>query len=231
MRLNFILANYFFTFIIIVCICFAGICSGLTVGLLSIDQLDLEIKKINGNKTEKNLAISILPILHNHHWLLVTLLVCNALAMECLPIFLDRIVPSAYAVLISVVAIVFFGEVIPQAVCIGPNQLKIAKCSMPLVRVLMILTAPVSWPVAKLLDVILGEHKIQRFNNSELEAIIKMHEAEAIQQINDHINADDGKVGLEFVQTQLIRGALNWQKDTADKVKKPIDNVYMISVE
>jgi len=43
----------------------------------------------------------------------VTLLFCNAVALETLPIFLDRIVPSAYAILISVIAILFFGEVIP----------------------------------------------------------------------------------------------------------------------
>jgi hypothetical protein len=47
------------------------------------------------------------------HWLLVTLLICNACALETLPIYLDRIVPSKYAILISVVAVVLVGEVIP----------------------------------------------------------------------------------------------------------------------
>jgi metal transporter CNNM len=54
-----------------------------------------------------------MPVLRHHHWLLVTLLFCNAVALETLPIFLDRVVPSAYAILISVIAILFFGEVIP----------------------------------------------------------------------------------------------------------------------
>jgi metal transporter CNNM len=54
-----------------------------------------------------------MPILKKHHWLLVTLLFCNAIALECLPLFLDRIVPSAYAILISVLAILVVGEVIP----------------------------------------------------------------------------------------------------------------------
>ncbi len=54
-----------------------------------------------------------LPVLKDHHWLLVTLLLMNAIAMEALPIFLDAIVPSAYAILISVCAVLIVGEVIP----------------------------------------------------------------------------------------------------------------------
>ena len=87
--------------------------SGLTVGLLSINVLDLEIKQRIGNPEEQARAKMIMPILENHHWLLVTLLFCNACALEALPIFLDRIVPSAYAVLISVIAVLIVGEVIP----------------------------------------------------------------------------------------------------------------------
>ena len=52
---------------------------------------------------------------------MVTLLFCNALALESLPIFLDAIVPSHYAILVSVVAVLIVGEVIPQAICIGPQ--------------------------------------------------------------------------------------------------------------
>lgn len=50
-------------------------------------------------------------VIHRHHLLLVTLLLANSIAMEALPIFLDRLVPSWAAVLISVTAVLFFGEV------------------------------------------------------------------------------------------------------------------------
>ena len=107
-------------------------------------------------------------MLAQHHWLLVTLLLCNAIALEALPIFLDKIVPSAYAVLISVVAILIVGEVIPQAICIGPQQLRIAEIMAPLVQFLMYATSVVSYPLAKALDYILGDHKVTRFNASQL---------------------------------------------------------------
>jgi len=55
----------------------------------------------------------VMPILKNHHILLSTLLISNALAMEALPIFLDAIVPSYMAVAISVIAVVTVGEILP----------------------------------------------------------------------------------------------------------------------
>ena len=45
-----------------------------------------------------------------HHLLLVTLLVANAAAMEALPLFVDRIVGTVGAILISVTAVLLFGE-------------------------------------------------------------------------------------------------------------------------
>lgn len=72
----------------------AGICSGLTVGYLSIDALFLEMKMLNGTEEEKRSAEVIRPILEKHHILLSTLLISNAFAMEALPIFLDAILPA-----------------------------------------------------------------------------------------------------------------------------------------
>ena len=48
----------------------------------------------------------------NQHLLLCTLLIGNSLAMEALPIFLDTLVPSYVAILISVTLILAFGEVL-----------------------------------------------------------------------------------------------------------------------
>ena len=107
--------------------------SGLTVGLFNIDKLELEMKLENGNEQEKQRAKKVLPMLEKHHFLLVTLLLCNAVAMEALPIFLDKLVPSVYAVGISVTVILFFGEIIPQSLCIGPRQLQIAEAVVPFV--------------------------------------------------------------------------------------------------
>ena len=138
--------------------------SGLTVGLASIDRLALEIEA-KGNEQAKKSATKIFAVIDKYHWMLVTLLLCNALAMEALPLFLDKIVPSAYAILISVTAVLIFGEIVPQALCTGESQIKIAVIFCPIVTLLMWLTLPISWPIGKLLDAVMGEHTIQRYDN------------------------------------------------------------------
>ena len=56
-----------------------------------------------------------LQVLKRPHWLLVTLLLVNAAAMEALPIFLDRLVSPTWAIVLSVTAVLFFGE--PSLFC------------------------------------------------------------------------------------------------------------------
>uniref|UniRef100_A0A1S4CD91 DUF21 domain-containing protein At4g14240-like n=1 Tax=Nicotiana tabacum TaxID=4097 RepID=A0A1S4CD91_TOBAC len=61
---------------------FAGIMSGLTLGLMSLGLVDLEILQRSGTPSEKKQAATILPVVQKQHQLLVTLLLCNAAAME-----------------------------------------------------------------------------------------------------------------------------------------------------
>ena len=96
----------------IVATLFGGLMSGLTVGLASIDRLALEIDA-KGDERAKQSASKIFPIIDRHHWMLVTLLLCNAAAMESLPIFLDELFPSWLAIVISVTAVLCFGEILP----------------------------------------------------------------------------------------------------------------------
>lgn len=82
-------------------------------------------------------AKTILPILEKHHLLLGTLIVSNAFCMEALPIFLHKIVPAIVAIIISTVFVVIFGEVLPQAYCTGPSQIKIAESMTPIIKVII----------------------------------------------------------------------------------------------
>lgn len=132
--------------------------SGLTVGYSSIDLLTLKLKEENGTEQEKKDAVKIKEVVKNRHLLLATLLLSNSLAMESLPLFLDAIMPASLAVLISTSIVLVFGEVLPQAVCLGPNQLKIAAAMAPVTKGLMYLLYIICNPIAKGLDWVLGVH-------------------------------------------------------------------------
>ncbi|KAM0895369.1 hypothetical protein ACQ4PT_023883 [Festuca glaucescens] len=87
---------------------FAGLMSGLTLGLMSLSIVDLEVLSKAGTPQDRRNAARIMPVVKNQHLLLCTLLIGNSLAMEALPIFLDSLVPSFGAILISVTLILAF---------------------------------------------------------------------------------------------------------------------------
>ena len=164
--------------------CFAGTMSGLTVGYLSIDTLVLEIKMGNGTESERYYAEKIYKLVHNHHWLLVTLLLCNSFACEAMPIFLSKLVNEMVAVILSVTVLLFVGEIIPQALCTGPNQMKIASILAPFTYFLMIITYPISYPIAKFMDYVIGVQGKSRFCNSDLKSIIELHVKEIVGNLS-----------------------------------------------
>eukprot|EP01033_Poteriospumella_lacustris_P002736 gene2736-1986_t len=164
---------------VIICVCCAGTAAGLTVGLLSLDETKLEIKVMIGTDEEKRAAESILPIIRQHHLLLVTLLLFNSVANETLPIFLGTLVPNYIAIILSVTLVLIFGEIIPTALFTGANQLLVAAKLTKLVYVLLILFYPVSFPIAKILDYFIGEEDGDGgISREELEALVVLQGAD-----------------------------------------------------
>ncbi|XP_045806448.1 DUF21 domain-containing protein At4g14240-like isoform X1 [Trifolium pratense] len=196
---------------------FAGIMSGLTLGLMSLGLVDLEILQRSGSPSEKKQAAVILPVVQKQHQLLVTLLLCNAAAMEALPIYLDKLFNQFVAIILSVTFVLFFGEVIPQAIC-SKYGLAVGANLVWLVRVLMIICYPVSYPVGKVLDRLLG-HNEALFRRAQLKALVSIHSKEA------------GKGGeLTHDETTIISGALDLTEKTAEEAMTPIESTFSLDV-
>ncbi|XP_022967526.1 putative DUF21 domain-containing protein At1g03270 [Cucurbita maxima] len=196
---------------------FAGIMSGLTLGLMSLNLVELEILQRTGSSTEKKQAAAIIPVLQKQHQLLVTLLLCNACAMEALPIYLDKIFHPFVAVLLSVTFVLVFGEIIPQAIC-SRYGLAVGANFIWLVRILMIICYPISYPVGKVLDALLGHHDAL-FRRAQLKALVSIHGQEA------------GKGGeLTHDETTIISGALDLTEKTAEAAMTPIESTFSLDV-
>lgn len=197
---------------------FAGIMSGLTLGLMSLGLVELEILERSGTATEKKQAAAILPVVQKQHQLLVTLLLCNAAAMEALPIFLDNIFHPFVAVVLSVTFVLAFGEVIPQAICTRYG-LAVGANFVWLVRILMLICYPVSYPIGKLLDCALGHNESALFRRAQLKALVSIHSKEA------------GKGGeLTHDETTIISGALDLTEKTAEEAMTPIESTFSLDV-
>ncbi|XP_027097144.1 putative DUF21 domain-containing protein At1g03270 isoform X2 [Coffea eugenioides] len=188
---------------------FAGIMSGLTLGLMSLGLVELEILQRSGSTTEKKQAAIILPVVQKQHQLLVTLLLCNAAAMEALPIYLDKIFHPAVAVVLSVTFVLLFGEIIPQSIC-SRYGLAVGANFAWLVRVLMIICYPIAYPIGKVLDAVLG-HNDALFRRAQLKALVSIHgqetAEEAMTPIESTFSLDvNSKLDWEAIGKILARG-------------------------
>ncbi|XP_062101476.1 DUF21 domain-containing protein At2g14520-like [Humulus lupulus] len=204
--------------IIIVLVLFAGLMSGLTLGLMSMSLVDLEVLAKSGKPTDRLHAAKILPVVKRQHLLLCTLLICNACAMEALPIFLDSMVTAWGAVLISVTLILLVGEIIPQAFC-SRYGLAVGAAVAPFVRILVCICFPIAYPISKLLDFLLGQGHDALFRRAELKTLVDFHGNEA------------GKGGeLTRDETTIIGGALELSEKTASDAMTPISETFAIDV-
>eukprot|EP00808_Paulinella_micropora_P001794 g80521.t1 len=221
------------------CVVFAALAAGLTMGLVSVDPFQLKIVMEtdvadSANEAErlellqeKVYARAILPLVERHHLLLVTLLLFNSLANEALPLFLDQIVPSYLAILLSVTLVLFFGEIVPSAIFTGKNQLKIGACLAPLVWLFVGVTFPLSYPLAAALDFLLGADHMGRYRRAELKALIELH--------RHNVNESTG-VGSEFGflnqdEIRIIHGVLECKETPVSEIMTSMDRVFMLSLD
>jgi len=222
---------YFGTVVFITCA--SGLMSGLTLGLMGLDEINLEILTKTGTTQQKIYAKRILPLVRRHHLLLVTLLLMNAVCMESLPIFLERLVPPVFAVFISVSLILFFGEVIPQSICVRYG-LAIGANLHWLVWVIIFVSFPVSWPISKLLDVILGADHASLFKRSELKELISMHgkkiKSKAFQNKDSDEESHASGEELTYDEITIIRGALDMRTKTAKYCLTPLAECFMLDL-
>eukprot|EP00729_Bicosta_minor_P005262 gene5262-17583_t len=196
----------------------AGIFSGLTLGLLSLDTMQLSILQKAGHDNEQKYAKTLIPLVKQHHLLLVTLLLANAGVAETLPLFLDRLVPSPiYAVIISVTAVLIFGEVIPQALC-SKHGLAIGHYMSPFVYLMMGVLFVIGWPLAKMLDCLLGHESGAYFRRTELSELVQFH-MDATGENEDPLNEDEAR---------FLQGVLCLREKKVEDVMTNLEKVFML---
>jgi metal transporter CNNM len=126
---------------------------------------------------------------------------------ETLPVISDPVLGGGVqSVVVSTVLIVTFSEIIPQSVCTRYG-LAIGATMAPFVKVLIFTMGIVSWPIAKLLQFVLGAHHGIIYRRSELKELINMHSA---------TEAHGGDLKRDTVT--IIGGALDLQEKVVKHV-------------
>ncbi|KAK2838077.1 hypothetical protein Q5P01_015289 [Channa striata] len=199
--------------LIIFLLVLSGMFSGLNLGLMALDPMELRIVQSCGTEKEKKYARKIEPIRRKGNYLLCSLLLGNVLVNTTLTILLDDLTKSGVgAVVASTIGIVIFGEIVPQALC-SRHGLAVGANTILLTKLFMLLTIPLSWPISKLLDCILGQEIGTVYNREKLVEMLKVTEP-----YNDLVKEE----------LNMIQGALELRTKTVEDVMTPLNNCFMI---
>ncbi|PLB55579.1 DUF21-domain-containing protein [Aspergillus steynii IBT 23096] len=198
-----------------------GAFAGLTIALMGQDEVYLQVIQTSGEGSERKNAASVLKLLkRGKHWVLVTLLLSNVITNETLPIVLDRSLGGGWpAVLGSTVLIVIFGEVVPQSICVRYG-LPIGAWMAPCVLALMYLMSPVAWPVAKLLDRLLGEDHGTIYKKAGLKTLVTLHKT--LGEAGEQLNSDE---------VTIISAVLDLKDKAVGAIMTPMEDVFTMSAD
>ncbi|TKA82816.1 hypothetical protein B0A55_01074 [Friedmanniomyces simplex] len=199
-----------------------GVFAGLTIALMGQDETYLQVLATSGEGSEKKHAAAVLKLLNKgKHWVLVTLLLSNVITNETLPIVLDRSLGGGWpAVLSSTVLIVIFGEVAPQSVCVRYG-LSIGAAMAPVVLCFMWTLSPIAWPIAKLLDYLLGEDHGTTYKKAGLKTLVHLHKT---------LGTTPGERLMED-EVNIIASVLDLKDKRVDSVMTPMQDVFTMSAE
>ncbi|XP_062375335.1 metal transporter CNNM2a isoform X1 [Sardina pilchardus] len=197
-------------------LCLSGMFSGLNLGLMALDPMELRIVQNCGTEKERKYAKKIEPVRSQGNYLLCSLLLGNVLVNTTLTILLDDIAGSGLiAVVVSTIGIVIFGEIVPQAIC-SRHGLAVGANTIFLTKFFMILTFPASYPVSKLLDHVLGQEIGTVYNREKLLEMLR---------VTDPYN------DLVKEELNIIQGALELRTKTVEDVMTPLRDCFMITSE
>lgn len=116
--------------------------------------------------------------------------------------------------LIATLLIVVFGEILPQA-WFAPRALTLTARYATLLRLMIIITYPLSKPLQLLLDKLFRNYGRQLHTRNELSLLITEHLG--------HLDSE-----LDEDEVEFIRGALQLSEKRVREIMMPIKNVYWL---
>ncbi|XP_078421248.1 metal transporter CNNM4-like isoform X1 [Cetorhinus maximus] len=188
----------------------------LNISLMALDPVELQVIKNCGSEEEKRYSEQIESVRKHGNYLLCTLMLGDVLMNCSLTVWLCEMFQCTWlTILVCTCCIFFFGEILPHAVC-SRHGLALASKTIWVTKFFMVITFPASYPISKLLDVIL-QQQISNFYTRE--KLIEM------LRVTDPYN------DLVKEELNIIEGALELRRKTVEDVLTPLGDCFMLSSE
>jgi metal transporter CNNM len=196
---------------VILLVLFSAICSGLNIAVMSLDISDLRRKAKLGNKQAKR----VLPLRHNTHLTLASILLSNVASVSACSLVLDQRFDGWVAGAISTLLIVVFGEVIPQAL-FAKNPLTWSSRFAPLLRGMRVVTYVISKPLQLLLDKLFPSQRAKLQSRRELGLMITEHLSNETSELDED-------------EVEIMRGALQLSEKRVRDIMTDIRHTYWLT--
>ncbi|KAL6111155.1 cnnm1 [Pungitius sinensis] len=188
--------------------------SGLNLSLLALDPVELQVLQNSGTVKEQNYARKIESVRRHGNYVLCTLLLGTAIINASLAVWTCQILGMTWvSTVICAFAIFFIGEILPHSVA-SRHGLAIASKTIWVTRLLMVLSFPISYPISKLLDLILNQ-EISNFYTRE--------------KLLEMLRVSDPYHDLVKEELNIIQGALELRSKTVEDVLTPLTDCFMLA--
>jgi metal transporter CNNM len=189
----------------------SAVCSGLNIALMSLEVADLRRKAKIGNNDAKR----VLPLRRNTHLSLAAILLTNVAAVSVTSLVLESEAGGLVAAVVSTLLIVILGEIVPQAL-FAKYALRASARLAPLLKLMILLTYPISKPLQLLLDKLFGHEKKKLHSRHELGMMISEHLGDNNSELDDD-------------EVEIIKGALQLSEKRVRDIMMPIQNVFWMT--
>lgn len=171
------MSDIFFSMFLILLLGVSAFCSGLAGGLGALNHYQLKRKAQLGDVQAK----VVYPLHAFGHRLLVSLLIVNILANASVVVLLDTRISGVFAVLITTVFILFFGEILPL-LYLRKHTIFLAYFSAPILKRLVSIMSPLVVPISNILDKYIGKDAQLFYSKEEL---LKMFDGQKLAKESD----------------------------------------------
>ncbi|GJD11048.1 Metal transporter CNNM2 [Galdieria sulphuraria] len=196
----------------------AAVSSGLTQGIFTLSTLELEVLAASSSGEESDYARKILPLRKKSNLVLTTLLVTSTVAQELLPLTIYPLIPHGiYPLVISVGGMFLFGNIIPEALCLR-HGLKIASYFSSFVKALVFICFPISFPLSKAMDAVIGRDYLRVLNRRELKTLFDLYE-----RYKYNVLTSD--------EYHIVESALALKDKKVKDIMTPAEHVFMLDVD
>ncbi len=177
--------DVFYITLLLFATCVSAISAGVSTGVFSLNKYQLKRKAQFGDANAK----LVFSLFSRRFQLMSALLITNILANTTIVVLVNAKVSGFFAVLLSTIVILFFGELLPM-VYIKKNVVYVAAKLYPVLSKLMSITEPFTKRLGSLFDNWVGNDSQVIYSKEELQ---KMLDGQELSK-NSDIAADEARM-------------------------------------